>query len=376
MKFFVRKKKPLLIYVLHSGNLYGTERMALTTIEGMDEYDARVVFAPPPSGNASVCIAAQEAGFETEVFRTRRDLSRHLIRWFLRYRSIDVIGTGAGQSLLCHLLARVLFVELRQLQVAHGGTDASHAYGRKRPLNRIPIKIIAVSEYVKEKLIEHGIRPSSIKVISNFLSDAQRRSLRWRAPYASDQGESLVIDPTHVKVAIVSRVDRIKRIDLLIDAIESQGLGEFQFDIYGTGEELDSLKLRSAALSNVHFHGFRSDIENVLPEADLLLHLCPEEPFGLVILEAFQARLLAVVPDAGGAGGLLEDGVSGFRFHSNDVADLIRVLKVAQNLPPVTHQRMVDAASTMVTGRFSQKEGLRLYREAMRSAGEKSGISS
>lgn len=166
-----------------------------------------------------------------------------------------------------------------------------------------------------------------------------------------------------------------QRVDSFSDrTIESQGLSDFNFDIYGTGEDLDNLKNRSTAHSNIHFHGFRSDIKNILAEADILLHLCPEEPFGLVVLEAFQAKLLVVVPDAGGAGDLLEDGVSGLQFRSNDVADLCRVLKRAQALSPSLHQSIVDTASATLEGRFSQKEGLRLYRQALQSVGMKNGL--
>lgn len=36
-KAIERQQRPILIYVLHSGNLYGTEKMALATLEGLFE---------------------------------------------------------------------------------------------------------------------------------------------------------------------------------------------------------------------------------------------------------------------------------------------------------------------------------------------------
>ncbi|MDQ6681339.1 MAG: glycosyltransferase family 4 protein [Pseudomonadota bacterium] len=368
MKRLQRKRTPALIYILHSGNLYGTERMALATIGGMDEYDKRVVFAPLPGGKASVAVAAREAGFESVVFHSKWELVKGLMPWFLRYRSVDIIGTGVSQSFICYALAKLSGVKVRQLQVAHGGTAELHAYGRKRYLNHIPVHLVAVSEFVRDKLVKHGVRPNTISVIDNFLSDAQRHDYQARAPYDPRAEGARPIDPSCVKVAVVSRVDRIKRIDLLLDAVAGQGLAEFQFDIYGTGEELDVLRERAAALPNVHFHGFISDVKDRLVEADFLLHLCPEEPFGLVILEAFLSRLLVIVPNAGGAGSLVEDGVTGLRFQADDIFDLREVLQAARAMSGPDQQSLANRGRAALDARFSQEEGLRRYREALRGA--------
>jgi glycosyltransferase involved in cell wall biosynthesis len=366
MRSLFRKRSPALIYILHSGNFYGTERMAMATLTGLDEYDKRIVFAPRPHGRASVADAARAAGFESVTFDTRRQLLRGLIPWFLRYRSIDVIGTGVGSSMMCHILAKLLGVRLRQLQVAHGGAADSYAYARKHHLNRIPVRLVAVSEFVRGKLVDYGVRPDAITVIDNFLSDAQREEYRSRAPYSVQESGARPIDPSRVRVAIVSRIDPIKRIDLLIDAVLARGLREFVFDIYGTGEDVESLRARAAGLPNVHFHGFDPEVKERLADADFLLHLCPDEPFGLVILEAFLSRLVAIVPDTGGAGSLVEDGVTGLRFRADDADDLYRVLQAARATPGDQLQRIVDAGQQALDERFSQREGLRRYREALR----------
>jgi len=339
--------------------------MALATLEGLDEYERRIVFAPLPSGNASVAAAAKEAGFDSVTFHSKWELVKGLFPWFLRYRSVDIIGTGVSQSFICHALARLMRVSLRQLQVAHGGTIENHAYGRKRHLNRLPVRMVAVSDFVRDKLVEHGVDPEAITVIDNFLSDAQRHEYRPRAPYDPREDRARPIDRARVKVAVVSRVDPIKKIDLLVDAVLEKGLAEFRFDIYGTGGMLDTLRERAAMLPNVHFHGYVADVKDRLADADFLLHLCPEEPFGLVILEAFLTRLVVIVPDAGGAGSLVEDRTTGLRFRADDSGDLCRVLDAARNLPAAELQAMVDAGSAELDARFSEAEGLRRYREAL-----------
>ena len=360
--------KRVILYVLHSGNLYGTERMALATLAGMDEYEKRVVFAPKPYGVGSVAEAARGAGFDTVTFSSRGSLMRQLLPWFFRYRSIDAIGTGIVQSFICYCLSKLTFVNLRQLQVVHGGTEEAHAYGRKRVLNRIPIRIVAVSSFVEKKLVKYGVRPERISVIDNFLSDAQRQSHRQRAPYAGASEVARPLDRAHVRVAVVSRLDPIKRLDMLVQAIEQHKLAEFEFDIYGTGSDIQALQQRSAGLANIRFHGYVPDVDHRLPRADFLLHLCPEEPFGIAVLEAFVTGLVAIVPDAGGAAGLLDDGVTGIKFAADDIDDLVRVLQRARALPDAALQHMAGSAMRNLDERYSQRRGVERYRQALQDA--------
>lgn len=357
-----------LLYVLNSGNLYGTERMALATLPGFADYHRRVLFAPAPAGSASVTAAARAAGYTAVTFRTRGEFARSLLPWLLRYRRIDLIGTNVGQAYIAHALARLCLVRLRQVQVVHGGTEDAHAYGRRRLLNRLPVCIVAVSGFVQRKLEQHGIRPQAIRVIDNFLADEETQRAPRRAPYdPSRPGARPVRRP--VRVAVVSRVDPIKRLDLLVEAVERHGLADFRFDVYGSGRDIETLRTRAAAIGHVQFHGFVPDVGQRLAESDVLLHLCPDEPFGLVILEAFVARLVVIAPDSGGAGDLVRDGVDGLRFAANDMDALAATLVRAQALAPAALQRLADAAEAGLV-RYSQHEGQRRYREALASVAE------
>lgn len=358
-----RRTESALLYILQSGNLYGTERMALSTLQSLDEYRFRALFAPAPTGSSggSVAEAAKSCGFESLLFETRWGLIKALIPWFIRFGQIDVIGNGVAQSFICKALSIFMRVRIRQLHIVHGGTEDHHAYGSKFHLNRLSVRLIAVSDFVKTRLVHHGVRENAIDVIDNFVADSQVVQAVRRAPYLR---QSPGADGALVNVAVVSRIDPIKRIELLIEAVERDGLGQFQFDIFGTGIELERLRTRSARLPNVRFHGYVVDVEQRLARADFLLHLCPNEPFGLAILEAFIAGVLAVVPSAGGAGGIVEDGITGFKFEPDDVEDLIRTLYRAAASDAQQLQVLADEAAHRLESRFSQREGAVRYRES------------
>lgn len=111
------------------------------------------------------------------------------------------------------------------------------------------------------------------------------------------------------------------------------GLGAIRFDIYGSGEEATALRERARRHPNVTLHGFVPDAAAALASADLLLHTCPEEPFGLVLLEAFAAGVPVLVPNSGGAGDLVQHYVNGWHFSANDATALGQQLQVLATAP-------------------------------------------
>lgn len=360
-----REPARILFYILHCGGMYGTERMALATLEGMSHYDKRVVFSPITQQANSVAEAARLTGYETVAFGNRLSLIAAIVPWMFRYQSIDVIGTGVVHNAVCYVLAKIFRVKIRQVHVAHGGTPDS--YIRKASLNHIPVSMVAVSAFVRDALVGYGVRASGIVIIENFLSAAQIAGHGRRLPYRSDSEISRPLNRSKVNVAIVSRLDPIKKLALLVQAVAIYGLFDFQFDIYGTGSEIDSLKASSVLMPNLRIHGYVKDVSMRLKEADILLHLCPEEPFGLVVLEGFLSEVVVIVPDSGGAGALVEERVTGLHFKPDDVADLVCVLLSARAMGEDDLQRMADAARETLETRFSPSEGALRYRNAFDS---------
>ena len=231
------------------------------------------------------------------------------------------------------------------LHLVHGGTDERLSYGRKRLLNRLGVRFVAVSEFVRTRLLAHHVRGDRISVIENFLDDDYADALPRRRvdrPWTLEQ------------VRLISRVDPIKRIDLLFDAIDVEPrLRRFRFTVYGEGWDYDRLRARAQrAYPRIEFAGFQPQAVASLKEADLLLHLCPVEPFGLAILEAMTAGVPVLVPDSGGAGSLVTDGKSGFRFRADDPVALAGRLLAIADLPPSRYQDVVQGAMTLLSTRF------------------------
>lgn len=346
--------KPILLYALHSGNLYGTERMALYTLDGLRDAFTPVVFAP--AGPA--LEEARRLGMEAIPFQNARQFALLLRPWLAGHRRIAFAATGVMHSLVFGFWNLLYRRQAVHLHLVHGGTDERQSYGRKKLLNRLPVKLIAVSDFVRERLIAHGVNPSQITVVGNFLPDGRIDSAPRRSAFA---------EAGIRKVIVVSRVDPIKRIALLLDALDGHPeLGDLPIRIFGTGWEFGALQARAkASHPNVVFEGFSEQVEEQIAASDLLLHLCPVEPFGLAILEAMAAGVPVLTPDQGGAAGLVDDAVSGFHFRANDADHLAAVLTKLRLASAAELNALVAAADQRLKTRYSSSAGLESYRNLL-----------
>ncbi|MCR6493757.1 glycosyltransferase family 4 protein [Cellulomonas sp. P24] len=106
-------------------------------------------------------------------------------------------------------------------------------------------------------------------------------------------------------VLVAQRLEPEKRTDLAIRAFAASGLVEsgWRLDIAGDGsqrDELDRLITASGLRSATRLLGARSDVEDLMAHAGLLLASCPIEGFGLTVLEAMASGLPVVAAAAGG----------------------------------------------------------------------------
>ena len=105
-----------------------------------------------------------------------------------------------------------------------------------------------------------------------------------------------------------------------------------------------------------------------LARADLLLHTCPEEPFGLVLLEAFAAGVPVLVPNSGGAGDIVHEGVNGWRFSANNAVALGQRLQVLATMPAPQLNAMAAGGHASLLQTFAPAHQVALYAELARAA--------
>lgn len=343
-----------MIYALHSGNLYGTERMALYTATGLSNSFETTLLAPP----GPVHREAATMGVESRAFSSPAQFVGELRRQMSRAPRLAFLATGVVHSLAC-LGWNVLYRRrIAHLHLVHGGAEERLSYGRKRRLNGWPVRFVAVSKYVSGRLAANGVRCEQITVIENFLTD---RAVA-KAPTREDFAESGIR-----RIAVISRLDPVKRVDLLLQSLEENpDLRRIEVSVFGVGWNSDALKERAARSGlNVNFEGFQGNTGERLAASDLLVHLCPVEPFGLAVLEAMAARIPVLVPNSGGAASLIEPDYSGFQFEANDPGSLAQAIRRIDALHPSVLNNIVRNASRLLATRFSERERIEDYRRLL-----------
>ena len=343
-----------LVYALHSGNLYGTERMALSTAAGLRDEFRSIILAPP----GPALEEAQHSGFQAIPFTSAKEFALAFRPLLSAAPKLAFLATGVMHSAVCLAWNMLYRRKIAHLHLVHGGAAEKLSYGRKARLNHRPVEFVAVSSYVKERLTANGVNADQVRVIENFLPQERVAKAPRRRPFCQSGLRKLVV---------ISRLDPEKRVDLLFEALErSPACRKFEITIFGTGWNSEELRRRAESAGlNVIFAGFRPDVDRALAESDLLVHLCPVEPFGLAIIEAMAAGVPVLAPDAGGAGSLFTNEVSGFHFRANDAASLAARLEFLDSLAPDRLNEVVKQADHLLATRFSEAARVSDYRRLL-----------
>jgi len=137
----------------------------------------------------------------------------------------------------------------------------------------------------------------------------------------------------------------------------------------GDGPERAMCEARAAELgvrNRVRFLGAQTDIEHLLPNADLLLLPSEYESFGLAALEAMACGVVPVATRAGGLPEVIEDGVDGVLVDPDDMASM-GALAIDLLRDEERRAALSIAARRSATERFARSDIIMRYEDVYRS---------
>jgi glycosyltransferase involved in cell wall biosynthesis len=187
--------------------------------------------------------------------------------------------------------------------------------------------IVAVSDFIREQAIAHGIEPERVTTIRNAIAPSRpiagaRESVLAEFHFPADT----------LLVGTVARLAPSKGQDDVIAAFATL-LAEFpaaRLLVVGDGEDRERLERLVAQLGvarAVRFTGQRTDVPRVLDALDVFVHPSRREPFGLAVLEAMAAGKPVVASTDGAFPEFVDDGMTGLLVPPGDVAQLACVLR-------------------------------------------------
>ncbi|MGB5635899.1 MAG: glycosyltransferase family 4 protein [Waterburya sp.] len=229
--------------------------------------------------------------------------------------------------------------------------------GKEKLLTHEAWRIIVCSQYMCQEIQRVFQSPvDKIDVVYNGIRPEKKHHdnkfdrIKFRRRFANDQEKIIYY---------VGRMTYEKGVSVLLNAapkiIHAMG-GGVKFIIIGGGNT-SRLKHQARSLGiweQCYFTGFMSDadLDKFQTIADCAVFPSLYEPFGIVALESFAARVPVVVSDTGGLPEVVQHNQTGIVTRANDPDSLTwGILAVLKN--PLHSQQLVDNAYKSIAERFN-----------------------
>jgi N-acetyl-alpha-D-glucosaminyl L-malate synthase BshA len=246
------------------------------------------------------------------------------------------------------------------------------------PITRYAIQesdgVTSISDYLKEKTVEHFGITGPIEVIPNFVNCDVYVPIKDKAARA--EARKRLAAPHEAILIHLSNFRPVKRV---IDVVKifAQVAREIpaQLVLVGDGPDRSEAEWLAHDLKiheKVHFLGKQERVNELLPLADLMLMPSELESFGLAALEAMACKVPSIATRVGGVPELIDDGITGLLFPVGDVdamaAGAISLLKDRDSL-----EAMREAGRTTASKRFCSSlvvpHYVRYYEQVLEQSG-------
>ena len=297
------------------------------------------------------------------------------LRRLIADRQIDLVHAHEYKTnLLALLLAKSC--DIAALSTAHGWTGHSprerYVYypADKRVLARFP-RVIAVSSDIANELIAHGAPAARVTTVLNAIDP---RAFQRDPSKVADARARLQLQPDHIAIGAVGRLEPQKRFDLLLEAfaVLHRRNQRLHLIIAGDGSLRQPLEKQRQSLGlrdSVTFTGHITDVIQLHHALDLFVQSSDYEGTPNSVLEAMAMETPIVATEAGGTAELAHDGVHGRIIPIGRVDKLLHGIAAAM-LDPSATRRMAVRARQRVEGELSFESRVRnveaIYQELAR----------
>lgn len=302
---------PKVLMIVHSRQLGGAERHALTLLQGLAAAGCDVALAAPASGWLAHQAAAVGVRCHAIDMRGRFDL---LSAW----RLARVIRIEKPDILHAHLTRSTHYAAWARGWSGHRCVlvATAHATSAHRHFDRAD-RVIAVSGAVAQALVAHGIAHERIVTIHHGIPD----------PGSIDERVDEAIPlAAPVRFGMLARFVADKGHDTAMRAIsrlrERQQPAELHFagdDATPWGREIRRLASELDLSETVVWHGRSDRPLDFLRSMDVVLVPSRREALGLTAVEALAVGRPVLASRLGGLPEVVEDGVSGALLPADDV---------------------------------------------------------
>ena len=242
-------------------------------------------------------------------------------------------------------------------------------------------RLSAVSRFLKERVLEHGIPQAKVRVIHNWIDpgdftfnpapDHQKEQGTWKDNVNCDRGSNGVEiadrnEGYTFKIVTARRLVRKNGVDLLLSSLDhlvgTRMEGRYHLHILSDGPlkaELQGSVKGTPHEDLVTFHGsviFQTYLSH-LHDADAWVVPSRWEGFGMVVLEAFAAGTPVVATKVGGMPEIIQHGQNGILVEPDPKAIAHGIANLYDD--PVLRGSLVENGRSSVSDHFNFRRGIK-----------------
>jgi glycosyltransferase involved in cell wall biosynthesis len=315
----------------------GPDKTILNSPRFVEPYGYRMLCAylhPPGDPGFEQLRQRAEACQATLVgIADRGPFDLRAIRALIRLCREEQVTIWHGHDYKSNSLGLLLkrFWPMRLVTTVHGWIDNTRRLSLYNTIDRFALRhyerVVCVSENLRQRCLEAGIRPERCLVIENGIDlDYYRRTQS-----TAEAKQRVGIAPNRLVVGAVGRLSLEKGFDLLIQAIGRlvEQRVDVQLVVVGEGDQRANLEreiVRLGLTDRVLLAGFRSDTLDWYQAMDVYCLSSLTEGLPNVVLEAMALEVPVVATKVAGVPDLLGQGASGVLVDPGDVAALTAAL--------------------------------------------------
>ncbi len=188
------------------------------------------------------------------------------------------------------------------------------------------LKYIAVSQFIRDDLLECGISGDKIVVIHNSVDPEQFDMIHAE----KRNGAKIVLGIVGQVIPRKGHDEAIAAFSLLV----KKGYKNITLYIIGTGDQAFEKKLKAVSKlagieEDIVWKGFVKEKEEIYKDIDILLAPTRnKEPFGMMAIEANLLGIPVIASNQGGLLEIIEHGYNGYLIHPNNAADLAQKIEL------------------------------------------------
>ncbi len=352
-----------MLRVMHLRTVVGTgggpEKTILSSPQHLKECEVELVYIHPkndPNFNlteraaergAKLVDIPESGGFDPRtIFKLRKEIARFRPN-ILHAHDYKTNFLAA----LCRPKSAVILTTAHGYGVREGRLELYYH------LDKVTLKtmnhIIAVSEDIRDQILEMSISPEKITIIDNAIDEVEYS----RGATIREAKTNLGFEQGQFLIGAVGRLSDEKGFDLLIEAVTrliEAGLN-VGLAIIGEGVERERLEKQiaeSGHLDRIQLLGYRSDTKSLYEAMDLYVLSSHREGLPNVVLEAMAMEVPVVATRIAGIPKLVQDRENGLLVEAGEVSQIESAIREIM-LNPELRERLTRNARETIENEFS-----------------------